>query len=276
MNIVSSLDLLQEHIRKYKKDKKKITLIPTMGNLHPGHLELMKNAPKNTIKVVTIYVNRLQFDNTNDFINYPKTHDLDVAKCRELNIDLLFIPNVDFSKTIKAYKNISLPKFTNYLCGKSRKGHFLGVYSIIRHLLDLIKPNYACFGLKDFQQLLLIKFIIDTYFRDIEIIEVLTKRDNKGIALSSRLNRLNDDEMLYVEKIYSCLYQLKLSIRNKIKFDNMKPVVIKELERFPIKVEYLEHRYNANLEVCNDNIFDSSLFIACIIGKVRLIDNIQI
>ena len=276
MNIVSSLDLLQEHIRKYKKDKKKITLIHTMGNLHPGHLELMKNAPKNTIKVVTIYVNRLQFDNTNDFINYPKTHDLDVAKCRELNIDLLFIPNVDFSKTIKAYKNISLPKFTNYLCGKSRKGHFLGVYSIIRHLLDLIKPNYACFGLKDFQQLLLIKFIRDTYFRDIEIIEVLTKRDNKGIALSSRLNRLNDDEMLYVEKIYSCLYQLKLSIRNKIKFDNIKPVVIKELERFPIKVEYLEHRYNANLEVCNDNIFDSSLFIACIIGKVRLIDNIQI
>ena len=276
MNIVSSLDLLQEHIRKYKKDKKKITLIPTMGNLHPCHLELMKNAPKNTIKVVTIYVNRLQFDNTNDFINYPKTHDLDVAKCRELNIDLLFIPNVDFSKTIKAYKNISLPKFTNYLCGKSRKGHFLGVYSIIRHLLDLIKPNYACFGLKDFQQLLLIKFIRDTYFRDIEIIEVLTKRDNKGIALSSRLNRLNDDEMLYVEKIYSCLYQLKLSIRNKIKFDNIKPVVIKELERFPIKVEYLEHRYNANLEVCNDNIFDSSLFIACIIGKVRLIDNIQI
>ena len=276
MNIVSSLDLLQEHIRKYKKDKKKITLIPTMGNLHPGHLELMKNAPKNTIKVVTIYVNRLQFDNTNDFINYPKTHDLDVAKCRELNIDLLFIPNVDFSKTIKAYKNISLPKFTNYLCGKSRKGHFLGVYSIIRHLLDLIKPNYAWFGLKDFQQLLLIKFIRDTYFRDIEIIEVLTKRDNKGIALSSRLNRLNDDEMLYVEKIYSCLYQLKLSIRNKIKFDNIKPVVIKELERFQIKVEYLEHRYNANLEVCNDNIFDSSLFIACIIGKVRLIDNIQI
>ena len=276
MNIVSSQNLLQEHIRNYKKDKKKITLIPTMGNLHPGHLELMKNAPKNTIKVVTIYVNRLQFDNTNDFINYPKTYDLDVAKCRELNIDLLFIPNVEFSKTIKAYKNISLPKFTNYLCGKSRKGHFLGVYSIIRHLLDLIKPNYACFGLKDFQQLLLIKFIRDTYFKDIEIIEVLTKRDNRGIALSSRLNRLSDDEMLYVEKIYSCLYQLKLSIRNKIKFDNMKPVVIKELERFPIKVEYLEHRYNANLEVCNDNILDSSLFIACIIGKVRLIDNIQI
>ena len=276
MIIVSSKDLLHELIKNYKKNKKKITLIPTMGNLHSGHLELMKNAPKNTIKIVTIYVNRLQFDNTNDFINYPKTHDLDVAKCRELNIDLLFIPNVDFSKTIKAYKNISLPKFTNYLCGKSRKGHFLGVYSIIRHLLDLIKPNYACFGLKDFQQLLLIKFIRDTYFRDIEIIEVLTKRDNKGIALSSRLNRLNDDEMLYVEKIYSCLYQLKLSIRNKIKFDNMKPVVIKELERFPIKVEYLEHRYNANLEVCNDNIFDSSLFIACIIGKVRLIDNIQI
>ena len=276
MIIVSSKKLLVEYIQDYKRNKKKITVIPTMGNLHPGHLELMKRAPKNTIKIVTIYINKLQFDNLNDFMNYPKTYDLDIDKCKELNIDLLFIPDEVFSKTIKIYKNICLPKFTNYLCGKSRKGHFFGVYSIIRHLLDLIKPNYACFGLKDFQQLLLIKFIRDTYFRDIEIIEVLTKRDNKGIALSSRLNRLNDDEMLYVEKIYSCLYQLKLSIRNKIKFDNIKPVVIKELERFPIKVEYLEHRYNANLEVCNDNIFDSSLFIACIIGKVRLIDNIQI
>jgi pantoate--beta-alanine ligase len=276
MIVVASKNLLEEIIYKYKKNKKKITLIPTMGNLHPGHLELMKHAPKNTIKIVTIYVNRLQFDNSNDFINYPKTYDSDLAMCRELNIDVLFIPDEVFSSNVSVYEDIHLPKFTNYLCGKSRKGHFFGVYSIIRHLLDLIKPNYACFGLKDFQQLLLIKFIRDTYFKDIEIIEVLTKRDNRGIALSSRLNRLSDDEMLYVEKIYSCLYQLKLSIRNKIKFDNMKPVVIKELERFPIKVEYLEHRYNANLEVCNDNIFDSSLFIACIIGKVRLIDNIQI
>ena len=276
MIIVSSKNLLAEYIQDYKRNKKKITVIPTMGNLHPGHLELMKRAPKNTIKIVTIYINKLQFDNLNDFMNYPKTYDLDIDKCKELNIDLLFIPDNSFSKDIKEYKNINLPKFTNYLCGEFRKGHFTGVYSIVRYLFNLIKPDYACFGLKDFQQLLLIKFIRDTYFRDIEIIEVLTKRDNKGIALSSRLNRLNDDEMLYVEKIYSCLYQLKLSIRNKIKFDNIKPVVIKELERFPIKVEYLEHRYNANLEVCNDNIFDSSLFIACIIGKVRLIDNIQI
>lgn len=276
MIIVSSKDLLHELIKNYKKNKKKITLIPTMGNLHSGHLELMKNAPKNTIKIVTIYVNRLQFDNTNDFINYPKTYDLDIAKCRELDIDLLFIPDEVFSKTIKIYKNICLPKFTNYLCGKSRKGHFLGVYSIIRYLFDLIRPNYACFGLKDFQQLLLVKFIRDTYFKDLEIIEVITKRNKKGIALSSRLNRLNDNEMLTVEKIYSCLNRLKLNIKNDMKFHELKPAVIKELESSPIKVEYLEHRANDTLEICNNHYLDSSIFIACIINKVRLIDNIQI
>tara|TARA_Y100000389_G_scaffold151214_1_gene150941 strand:+ start:1791 stop:2621 length:831 start_codon:yes stop_codon:yes gene_type:complete len=276
MIIVSSKDLLQEFIQNYKRTKKKITLIPTMGNLHSGHLELIKHAPKNTIKIVTIYVNRLQFDSTNDFINYPKTYDSDIAKCRKLNIDLLFMPDELFSRTIKDYKNVHLPKFTNYLCGKTRKGHFLGVYTIVRHLFDLITPDYACFGLKDFQQLLLIKFIRDTYFKNLEIIEVETKRDNKGIALSSRLNRLSEDEILNVEKIYSCLNQLKLGIRKKIKFHDLKPMAIKELEYFPIKVEYLEHRSNATLEVCSDNYLDSSLFIACIIGKVRLIDNIQI
>ena len=276
MIIVSSKDLLQELIQNYKKNKKKITLIPTMGNLHLGHLELIKNAPINTIKIVTIYVNKLQFDKLNDFINYPKTNDIDVAKCRELNIDLLFIPDSEFSNTIKAYKNIRLPKCTKYLCGKSRKGHFLGVYSIVRYLFELTEPDYACFGLKDFQQLLLIKFIRDTYFKNLKIIEVATKRNNKGIALSSRLSRLSDDDMLHVEKIYLCLNQLKLNIRNNIKFHDLKPEVIRELEHSPMKVEYLEHRSNETLEICNEHYYDSSIFIACIIGNVRLIDNIQI
>ena len=276
MIIVSSKKLLLDHIQNYKRNKKMITLIPTMGNLHSGHLELMNCAPKKTIKIVSIYVNRLQFDSMNDFNDYPKTYDLDVAKCREYNIDLLFIPNEGFSKNVKDYKNIHLPKFTNYLCGKSRKGHFLGVYSIVRYFFELIRPDFACFGLKDYQQLLLIKFIRDTYFKDLEIIEVDTKRDERGIALSSRLNRLNNDEILNVEKIYLCLNQLKLNIRNKIKFHDLKSEAIKELESSNIKVEYLEHRSNNTLETCNDNFLGSSVFIACIIGNVRLIDNIQI
>lgn len=276
MIIVSSKSLLEEYIQDYKKNKKKITVIPTMGNLHLGHLELMKRAPKNTIKIVTIYINKLQFDNLDDFMNYPKTYDLDIDKCKELDIDLLFIPDKTFSKDVKEYKNINLPKFTNYLCGEFRKEHFTGVYSIVRYLFNLIKPDYACFGLKDFQQLLLIKFIRDTYFKDLKIIEVETKRDKRGIALSSRLNRLSNDEILNIEKIYSCLNQIKLNIKNNISFHDIKPVAIKELESSSIKVEYLEHRSNDTLEICDDCCYDSSIFIACIINKVRLIDNIQI
>tara|TARA_Y100000389_G_C17464908_1_gene524660 strand:+ start:1833 stop:2663 length:831 start_codon:yes stop_codon:yes gene_type:complete len=276
MIVVASKNLLEEIIYKYKKNKKKITLIPTMGNLHSGHLELIKHAPKNTIKIVTIYVNRLQFDNSNDFINYPKTYDSDLAMCRELNIDVLFLPDEVFSSNVNVYEDIYLPKFTNYLCGKSRKGHFLGVYSIVRYFFDLIKPDYACFGLKDYQQLLLIKFIRDTYFKSLKIIEVKIKRDKRKIALSSRLNRLSNDEISNAENIFLCLNKLKMDIKNKIKFHDLKPKAIKELESSYIKVEYLEHRYNDDLEVCNNNYLDSSIFIACIVGKVRLIDNIQI
>tara|TARA_Y100000389_G_C17465168_1_gene524846 strand:+ start:3475 stop:4305 length:831 start_codon:yes stop_codon:yes gene_type:complete len=276
MHVVSSKEELYEFINLYQNEKKKITLIPTMGNLHEGHIKLIKRSPLKSIKLVTIYVNKLQFDNNNDYINYPRTLDNDIDECKKSDVDLVFIPDSNFSNNLEKYNDIKLPEFTNYMCGKTRNGHFIGVYKIVRNFFNMIKPDYACFGMKDYQQLLLIKHIAIKYFQNLKIIDVDTVRDNNNIALSSRLKRIPPHMMINVEEIYNTLYKFKSDLLKGDKYSETYQIFINKLESSNIEVEYLEHRMNDSLELANNNIENSSLFIACKIDKVRLIDNIQI
>jgi pantoate--beta-alanine ligase len=255
---------------------KKITLIPTMGNLHRGHLKLIEKAPANTLKIVSIYINKLQFNDLNDYDSYPRTINSDVAKCQDYNVDMVFKPDESFAEVLNEYKDIRLPKFTNYLCGAARDGHFLGVYKVVRTLFDIIKPKYACFGLKDFQQLLLIKFIASKYFPDLDIIEVDTIRNKEKIALSSRLNKLDKKALARAESIYISLSNIRQKIINGDDFDTIKDEEIKKLESKNIIIEYLEHRMNSSLDLVKGDISKTSIFIACHINGIRLIDNIQI
>jgi pantoate--beta-alanine ligase len=255
---------------------KKITLIPTMGNLHKGHLKLIENAPANTLKIVSIYINKLQFNNSNDYDCYPRTINSDISKCQDHNVDMVFTPDESFAKNLNEYKDIHLPKFTNYLCGETRDGHFIGVYRIVRNLFDMIKPKYACFGLKDFQQLLLVKFIASKHFPDLDIIEVETVRNKEEIALSSRLNRLDKKALARAERIFIILKNIRKKIIDGGDFNIIKEEEIKKLESKGISVEYLEHRMNSSLDLVKGDISNSSIFIACYINNIRLIDNIQI
>ena len=274
MELISSIKDLYKYLEF--NSHKKITLIPTMGNLHKGHLKLIEKAPANTLKIVSIYINKLQFNNLNDYDSYPRTTNSDIEKCQDHNVDMVFMPDESFAKSMNKYEDIYLPKFTNYLCGQTRDGHFLGVYKIVRNLFDIIKPKYACFGLKDFQQLLLIKFIASEYFPDLDIIEVDTVRDKKKIALSSRLNKLNKKELTRAERIYISLTNIRQKIIDGDDFNTIKDEEIKKLESKNITVEYLEHRMNSSLDLVKGDISNTSLFIACYINNIRLIDNIQI
>ena len=274
MELISSIKDLYKYLEF--NSHKKITLIPTMGNLHKGHLKLIEKAPANTLKIVSIYINKLQFNNLNDYDSYPRTTNSDIEKCQDYNVDMVFMPDESFAKSMNKYEDIYLPKFTNYLCGQTRDGHFLGVYKIVRNLFDIIKPKYACFGLKDFQQLLLIKFIASEYFPDLDIIEVDTVRDKKKIALSSRLNKLNKKELTRAERIYISLTNIRQKIIDGDDFNTIKDEEIKKLESKNITVEYLEHRMNSSLDLVKGDISNTSLFIACYINNIRLIDNIQI
>ena len=274
MELISSIKDLHKYLEF--NSIQEITLIPTMGNLHKGHLKLIENAPANTFKILSIYINKLQFNNLNDYISYPRTTNSDIEKCKNNNVDMVFMPDESFSKNMNEYKDIYLPKFMNCLCGETRDGHFLGVYKIVRNLFDIIKPKYACFGLKDFQQLLLIKFIASEHFSNLDIVEVDTIRNKEKIALSSRLNKLDKKALARAERIYISLTNIRQKIINGYDFNTIKNEEIKKLESKNITVEYLEHRTNSSLDSVIGDISNTSLFIACYINNIRLIDNIQI
>tara|TARA_B100000035_G_scaffold312530_1_gene324208 strand:- start:9391 stop:10218 length:828 start_codon:yes stop_codon:yes gene_type:complete len=275
MQIINNKESLSEILKEYKSIGNKISLIPTMGNLHRGHQELFSSAPDRTIKITTIYINPLQFNNSDDYDSYPRTLNHDLEICKKNNINIVYAPDGDISNEIDIEKNIDLPKFTRYLCGQSREDHFCGVYKIVKHLFKIINPDYACFGKKDYQQLLLIKYIASTYFPNLKIIEVDTVRIN-NIALSSRLKRLSDESLREVKIIYDVLLNLRHQIVDGKKFDNVKEDAIKDIESHDIYVEYLEHRNNETLELANGQLDNSTIFIAYKMGDIRLIDNVQI
>ena len=276
MQVVHNKETLVNKIREYRSKGNKITLIPTMGNLHQGHQVLFSKAPHNTIKVVTIYVNPLQFDRNDDYQNYPKSLQKDLDVCTQNNITLVYVPKGDISNQIMIEKNIDLPKFTRYLCGQKREGHFLGVYKIVKHLFSLVNPDFACFGKKDFQQLLLIKYVANTYFPGTNIIDVDTVRDINNIALSSRLTRLSKESLSLTSKIYETLESIKSELLKGASFKKLKEESEDYLRANDIHVEYLDLRSLITLEEASDKLKSCGIFIACYIDDVRLIDNIEI
>ena len=276
MQVIDNKDTLLNKIREYRSKGNKITLIPTMGNLHQGHQVLFSKAPHNTIKIVTIYVNPLQFDKNDDYQNYPKSLQKDLDVCMQNNITLVYVPKGDISNEILIEKNIDLPKFTRYLCGQKREGHFLGVYKIVKYLFSIVNPDFACFGKKDFQQLLLIKYIANTYFPGTNIIDVDTVRDINNIAFSSRLTRLSKESISSASKIYETLESIKSEILKGTSFKKLKEKSIDYLRANDIHVEYLDLRSLITLEEASDKLKSCGIFIACHLDDVRLIDNIEI
>tara|TARA_B100000161_G_scaffold262837_1_gene233266 strand:+ start:1846 stop:2676 length:831 start_codon:yes stop_codon:yes gene_type:complete len=276
MHIANDRKSLSEKIKEYKSRGDKITLIPTMGNLHQGHQALFSKAPKNTIKVATIYVNPLQFNDNDDYQNYPKSLQTDLEVCRQNNISLVYAPEEDITHEIETEKNIDLPKFTRYLCGQKREGHFLGVYKIVKYLFNIVNPDFVCFGKKDYQQLLLIKYLVNTYFPKTHIIDVETVRDANNIALSSRLTRLSKESLSSACIIYETLQNMKSELLKGAMFDKLKEESIEHLESNDIYVEYLDVRSLITLEEATDKLNSCGIFIACHLDDVRLIDNIEI
>jgi pantoate--beta-alanine ligase len=276
MHIANDRKSLSEKIKEYKSRGDKITLIPTMGNLHQGHQALFSKAPKNTIKVATIYVNPLQFNDDDDYQNYPKSLQTDLEVCRQNNISLVYAPEEDITHEIVTEKNIDLPKFTRYLCGQKREGHFLGVYKIVKYFFNIVHPDFVCFGKKDYQQLLLIKYLVNTYFPKTHIIDVETVRDANKIALSSRLTRLSKESLSSACIIYETLQNMKSELLKGAMFDKLKEECIEHLESNNIYVEYLDVRSLITLEEATDKLNSCGIFIACHLDDVRLIDNIEI
>ena len=275
MKVISSISDAKSFINDHKSDET-ISLIPTMGNIHSGHLKLINSASSSSLKIVSIYVNELQFNDRNDYISYPRTLADDLSICKDNNVDLVFTPdNSIICKQLDGDKN-DLPKFTSYMCGANRPGHFSGVFRIVKLLFEIIEPNYAYFGKKDFQQLLLIKYIANTYFSKLKIIGVDTVRDKNNIALSSRLSKIPSESFHQVKLIFRTLMIMKKKLLSGLNYSSTKEDCILELENNNISVEYLDLR---SLETLKEQVNINQpcgIFIACYINNIRLIDNIEI
>ena len=255
-------------------ESRKINFIPTMGNLHEGHFELIKQAKKNrNINLVSIYVNPLQFNDKKDLDNYPRSLDKDLKNLTKLGVSMVYLPEKAFN--LNNTSTVQLGEIVNKLCGKNRKGHFEGVATVILKFLLLIKPEQIYLGEKDFQQILVIKKIIKDFNFDVKVKTIPIIRAPDGIALSSRNQRIKNINNL--KKVYDCLCKIKI----KIDEGNF---YMKDLEYFKdgliksgvCKVNYLEILGESDLTELTSVPKECRIFISCTLQGVNVIDNLSL
>lgn len=241
-------------IRRSKELKdKKIGFVPTMGALHKGHASLIeRSVAENDCTVVSIFVNPTQFNNPEDLQNYPHALESDTELSRKLNVDFIFYPWYNDVYPDNFNYKVSENKFSKTLCGAHRPGHFDGVLTIVMKLLNIIEPSKAYFGEKDFQQYKLIDGMCKAFFMDVEIVACPTIREEDGLAMSSRNLLLSKDERTFAANFPRLLNSEKSSEQVK-----------KELQKLGFAVDYIEET-------------DGRRFGAVHVGKVRLIDNVEI
>ena len=273
MQIVKKISEIKEILSDLEKNNSKINLIPTMGNIHEGHLSLLKEANKfEGINVVSVFINPTQFNDIKDFENYPNTFDQDVKLLSKNNCEIIFAPNInemypnglETKKTIFEYRDI--------LCDAFRPGHFDGVTTIVNLLLDILKPSNVFFGEKDFQQLKIVEKLIIQNKLKVNLVKCSSIRGLNGMSLSSRYTKLDTKEKTQFDKCAKIIDKNLLDLINSFDtkiLENIK----KELQSIGIsKIDYCEVREESNLEISKTNL-QSRLFVAFYVNKIRIIDN---
>lgn len=257
--------------------KKLIGFVPTMGNLHEGHLTLVRAAKKICdVVVVSIFVNPIQFGAGEDFDSYPRTLEQDSRLLADVGCDIIFAPSVDqmYGKQPRL-TNISVSQITNDLCGQSRPGHFDGVAVVVTKLFNIVQPDYAFFGQKDYQQLAVIRQLVQDLNIPLEVIGVPIVRAADGLALSSRNGYLSEEQRSIAPTIYQLLKQAEVGLGEGQSLTQVLANISTELTRAGFVVDYVEAR-QPNLQPIEEFDRDLVLFIAAKLGSTRLIDNLQI
>ena len=275
MLIISDIGELKEKLSVSRRKFRHLSLVPTMGNLHEGHLKLVNQASEfSDFVCVSIFINPLQFGPKEDYSAYPRTLDEDLNELENTNCSLLFLPeSEDLLFNIKEFK--ADPYLSSVLCGKTRTNHFDGVVTIVNKLFDLFKPKSAYFGEKDYQQLMIIKDFVRRHDLNIKIEGIPTEREDYGLAKSSRNMFLSHAEKEKASLIYRSLCKVRQSILNLSCIDKALEEAIELLEENNFKVDYLEARSRESLKPSKD-LKDIILLCAATINNVRLIDNLKV
>ena len=273
MHVIHTQNELVETLKKLNN----IAFVPTMGNLHDGHLKLIEEALKKTKHVVvSIFINPLQFNSKDDFKNYPRTLDEDLLMLEKLDVPFVFVPPkeniIDSLQTIE----IHLPSIANDLCGRFRPGHFNGVAIIICKLFNLIQPELAFFGKKDFQQLFLIKELVRQLNYPIHIVAIDTVRYKNGLAMSSRNNLLSKEDRKKAPQLFELLNVMKDKVmQKKLSFKEIEEDADRLLNASGWIVDYLTIRSAESLKTPVHDEKQLVILGAATLGSVRLIDNIE-
>ena len=277
MKVIKKIDDL-----KVIDNKRPIALIPTMGNLHDGHMHLVRESLKqNDYTVVSIFINPMQFNPSEDLATYPRSVDQDKEKLSAAGCDFLFMPSAQeiYPEDINSHTQVIVPDMSDMLCGKTRPGHFEGVTTIVIKLLNIINPDIAYFGLKDYQQYLIVKKMTKDLEINTRIVGLETIRDPGGLALSSRNNYLSDDERQKAPQLYAALQTASRSIMNGDRnFSQLCQLASEQLSQQGFNVDYFDIRDQHTLELLDDDSSnkDIAILAAAKLGVTRILDNLKI
>jgi pantoate--beta-alanine ligase len=280
MKILTKTAELRAAISADKRAGKRIALVPTMGNLHEGHLQLVRRAQRIAdIVVVSIFVNPLQFGPSEDLDKYPRTLAADKEKLFGAGAQYLFTPGVDemYPEGMTAHTKISVPEISETLCGASRPGHFVGVATVVTKLFQIVQPDVAVFGEKDFQQLTIIRKMVIDLCMPIEIVGVETARATDGLALSSRNGFLNQHERHVAPSLHNALQECREAIACGFdSYSELEQHGVDSLRLAGFRPDYFSVRDAHTLGPITLDTEKVVILAAAFLGRTRLIDNVTL
>ncbi|NOH97269.1 pantoate--beta-alanine ligase [Vibrio sp. 99-70-13A1] len=277
MQTFADIAALREQIKQYKRDDRTIAFVPTMGNLHEGHLTLVRKAREHAdIVVVSIFVNPMQFDRTDDLNNYPRTLEADLSKLTGEGVELVFTPTPEsmYPEGLDKQTFVEVPGISHMLEGASRPGHFRGVSTIVTKLFNIVQPNFACFGEKDFQQLAVIRQMTLDLALDIEIIGVPTVREMDGLAMSSRNSNLTIDERQRAPVLARTMRWISSAIRGgRDDYASVIEDANDQLRAADLQPDEIFICDAKTMQAITADSTQAVILMSAFLGKTRLIDN---
>ena len=278
MIVIEKARQMQQHSESLRNQGKRIAFVPTMGYLHRGHLRLMEEGRKLADCLVTsIYVNPTQFGPKEDLAKYPRDFDMDYRLCQSVGVDVIYFPSNEEMYPTHYQTYVDLEEVTQNLCGLSRPGHFRGVATVVNKLFNIVQPDVAVFGEKDFQQLLVIRRMVQDLDMPIEILGEATMREADGLAMSSRNQYLSKLERQQAPGLYETLqYVRERLLRNGVDNHDLEQDAIMRLEKKGFIPDYVAIRHSESLQEPKSPTDPLVILAAVRLGSTRLIDNLRV
>lgn len=280
MKVIEDKHELQDELAEWRHAQEHVAIVPTMGNLHPGHVSLVNVATEQAERVVvTVFVNPTQFSEGEDFETYPRTFDKDTRRLKTVAADVLFAPSVEtvYPFGIESATTVTVPGLTENFCGSFRPGHFNGVTTVVARLFALVQPDVAVFGQKDYQQQLVIRRMVEDLNLPVTIYTAATIREDDGLAMSSRNAYLTADERAKAPALYNALAKIERRLRDGVRdLYGLERQASNELDRAGFLPEYVAVRRAADLRPPEEDCREMVVLAAANLGQARLIDNVLV